>query len=62
MRQGPNRLARGRACFAEAQRLAQERGWAFNWRKVETPGIGHAAAFMFAAKEAEDAIFGTAKK
>jgi poly(3-hydroxybutyrate) depolymerase len=62
MRQGPNRLARGRACFAEAQRLAQERGWAFNWRKVETPGIGHAAAFMFAAKEAEDAIFGAAKK
>lgn len=62
MRQGPNRLARGRACFAEAQRLARERGWAFNWRKVETPGIGHAAAFMFAAKEVEDAIFGAAKK
>jgi poly(3-hydroxybutyrate) depolymerase len=62
MRQGPNRLARGRACFAEAQRLARERGWAFNWRQVETPGIGHAAAFMFAAKEAEDAIFGAAKK
>ncbi len=58
MRQGPNRLARGRNCFAEAQRLAKERGWAFNWRKVETPDIGHAAAFMFAAKEAEDAIFG----
>jgi hypothetical protein len=58
MRQGPNRLERGRACFAAAQRLAKERGWAFNWRKVETPGIGHDAALMFAAKEAEEAIFG----
>jgi poly(3-hydroxybutyrate) depolymerase len=62
MRQGPNRLERGRACFAAAQRLAQERGWVCNWRKVETPGIAHDAAFMFAAKEAEDAIFGTEKK
>ena len=58
MVQGPNRLARGRACFAAAQKLAQTRGWAFNWRKVETPGIGHEAAFMFAAKEAGDALFG----
>ena len=58
MVQGPTRLARGRACFAAAQKLAQTRGWAFNWRKVETPGIGHEAAFMFAAKEAGDALFG----
>jgi pimeloyl-ACP methyl ester carboxylesterase len=58
MRQGANRLERGRACFAAAERLAKERGWTFNWRKVETPGIGHEAAFMFAAKEADDALFG----
>jgi poly(3-hydroxybutyrate) depolymerase len=58
MRQGPNRLARGRACFAAAQQLAKERGWTFNWRKVETPGVTHEAAFMFAAKEAGDALFG----
>ena len=58
MIQGAHRLARGRACFAAAQKLAQERGWAFNWRKVETPGIGHEAAFMFAAKEVDDALFG----
>jgi hypothetical protein len=25
---------------------------------VETPGIGHDAAYMFAAKEVEDALFG----
>lgn len=58
MRQGANRLERGRTCFAFAQALAKERGWNFNWRKVETPGIGHEAAFMFAATEAEDALFG----
>ena len=62
MRQGSNRLARGRTCFALAEKLASERGWAFNWRKVETPGIGHEAAFMFAAPEVEDAIFGAEKK
>lgn len=61
MKQGPNRLARGRAAFEFAQKLAQERGWAFNWRKVETPDIGHQAAFMFAAKEVEDALFGPKK-
>jgi dienelactone hydrolase len=58
MKQGPHRLARGRACFEFAQNLARARGWTFNWRKVETPGIGHDAAFMFAAKEVEDALFG----
>lgn len=58
MRQGPNRLARGRAAFAAAQALAKEKGWVCNWRLVETPGIAHEAAFMFAAKEAGDAIFG----
>lgn len=58
MKQGPNRLARGRACFAAAEQLARERGWDFGWRKVETLGIGHEAAFMFAAREIEDALFG----
>jgi len=58
MRQGAHRLERGRNCFAAAQALARERGWAFGWRKVETAGIGHEAAFMFAAPEAEKALFG----
>ena len=58
MKQGPHRLARNRACFELARKLAQERGWAFNWRKVETPGIEHDAAAMFAADEVEDALFG----
>lgn len=59
MRQGPNRLARGRAAYAAAEKLARERGWVFGWRKVETPGIGHEARRMFAAAEAEAALFGT---
>jgi poly(3-hydroxybutyrate) depolymerase len=58
MKQGPHRLARNRACFELAQNLARARGWTFNWRKVETPGIEHDAALMFAAKEVEDALFG----
>lgn len=58
MKQGPHRLARNRACFELARKLAQERGWVFNWRKVETPGIEHDAAAMFAATEVEDALFG----
>ncbi len=58
MKQGPHRLARNRACFEMARKLAQERGWVFNWRKVETPGIEHDAAAMFAAVEVEDALFG----
>lgn len=58
MKQGPHRLGRNRACFELAQKMAKERGWTFNWRKVETPGIEHDAAAMFAAKEVEDALFG----
>jgi poly(3-hydroxybutyrate) depolymerase len=58
MKQGPHRLARNRNGFELAQKLAREKGWQFNWRKVETPGIEHDAAAMFAAKEVEDALFG----
>jgi pimeloyl-ACP methyl ester carboxylesterase len=58
MLQGAHRLERGRNCYAFAQALAAKKGWPFNWRKVETEGIGHDAARMFAAKEAADAIFG----
>jgi dienelactone hydrolase len=56
--QGPHRYARGLACFEFAQKLAAERGWAFNWRKVETPGIGHDGGGMFAAPEMGEALLG----
>jgi dienelactone hydrolase len=58
MKQGRHRLERGRNCYAYAKALAERKGWLFNWRIVETPGIGHDAARMFAAPEAQDALFG----
>lgn len=62
MKQGMHRLERGRNCFNYAKSLAERRGWPFNWRIVETPGIGHDAARMFAAPESKDAIFGKTTK
>lgn len=58
LKQGPHRLARGRACFAAAEALAKAKGWAFNWRRVETADIDHDAKRMFAAAEVEMALFG----
>lgn len=58
MKQGPHRLGRNRAFFELGAAMAKARGWVFNWRKVETPGIEHDAAQMFAAREMEDALFG----
>ena len=57
-REGKFRLERGRNCFAFAQKLAQEHGWQFNWRKVEVAGIAHDGKAMFAAPEAGEALFG----
>jgi poly(3-hydroxybutyrate) depolymerase len=62
MAQGRFRYERGLACFAAAQKLARERGWVCNWRKVETSGLAHDAARMFAAPEAQTALFGAAGK
>ena len=59
--QGPHRYSRGRACFEFAQKLAAERGWTFNWRKVETPGIGHDGGGMFAAPEMAEALLGATR-
>jgi len=56
MPQGATRYERGLNAFKAAQSLAQSRSWAFNWRLVETPGIGHKAEKMFAAKEAWEAL------
>ncbi|PAW61118.1 MAG: hypothetical protein B9S34_16540 [Opitutia bacterium Tous-C1TDCM] len=58
MKQGPHRYGRNLAFFALAEQMAKARGWTFNWRKVEAPGIEHDAARMFAAPTAEDAVFG----
>lgn len=58
MRQGPHRYQRGLNVFQAAQTLAQEKGWDFNWRLVEVPGVGHSARRMYASPQAAAALFG----
>jgi len=41
MAQGPHRLARGNYYFARARAAAASRAAAFNWQRVEVPGVGH---------------------
>lgn len=54
--QGASRHARGLNVFAAGQKLAQARGWSFNWRLVQLPGVGHDGQKMLAAPEAFDAL------
>jgi dienelactone hydrolase len=54
--QGPSRYQRGLNSFDAAKKLAQSRGWIFNWRLVELPGVGHDAKKMFAAPQASEAL------
>lgn len=56
MAQGPGRLQRGQAAFAYAQALAKQKGWRFNWRIVEAPGIGHVAKQMFDHEKVGEAL------
>lgn len=57
-RQGGNRLERGRNAFAAAQRLAQQRGWTFNWTLAEVPDAGHSARRMLGSEEAANVLAG----
>jgi alpha-beta hydrolase superfamily lysophospholipase len=50
--QGANRFERGHNAYRAAQALAQSRGWPFNWKLVEVPGVGHSAGRMFRSEEA----------
>jgi pimeloyl-ACP methyl ester carboxylesterase len=54
--QGETRYDRGRNAYRAARDLARSRGWAFNWRLVEAPGVGHSARKMFATREAVAAL------
>ncbi len=55
-RQGENRYARGHNAFRAAQKLAQERGWAFHWRLIEVPDVAHSARRMFGSPQALAAL------
>ena len=54
--QGASRYQRGVNVFNAAKTLAQARGWKFNWRLVELPGVGHSARKMFSAPQAFEAL------
>src|SRR5262245_24130134 len=54
--QGASRYQRGVNAFNAAKALAQARGWTFNWRLVELPGVGHNARKMFSAPQAAEAL------
>lgn len=49
IRQGKNRLERGRRIFYMARDLAYQRGWPFEWKLVEVPGVGHSSRRMLRA-------------
>ena len=57
-RQGSNRYERGQNAFHTAQQLARDRGWTFNWRLLEVPGVAHSARRMFGSAQAADALSG----
>jgi len=58
MRQGINRLDRGRRIYAQGRALAAARGWRFGWRLVVAEGVEHSSRGMLAAPELDDALAG----
>jgi pimeloyl-ACP methyl ester carboxylesterase len=56
MAQGKTRYERGLNTFEAGKQAAAAKGWAFNWRLVQAPGIGHSGAKMFAAPQATEAL------
>lgn len=56
MRQGEHRYARGLAFFHAGASAARDRGWAFGWRLVEVPDVGHSARQMFGHPATHEAL------
>ena len=54
--QGLYRYERGSNFYRAAQGLAQKRGWPFNWKLVEVPGVGHSAGRMLRTEQAAAAL------
>lgn len=55
-RQGSNRLERGKTVFRSAQALARKKGWAFNWKLVRAPNVGHSTRRMLSSAKVLDAF------
>ena len=60
MKQGATRIARGRACYESARKLAAQNRWPFNWKLVEVHGVGHDSKKMFENALVENAFAGAA--
>jgi poly(3-hydroxybutyrate) depolymerase len=58
MKQGGGRYQRNKASFDYGKKLAAERGWPFNWRIVEAPGVDHDHEKMFNHPACEQALLG----
>jgi pimeloyl-ACP methyl ester carboxylesterase len=54
--QGATRYARGLNTFRAAEKAATQQGWAFGWRLVVVPGVGHSSKEMFSPANAERAF------
>jgi len=57
MRQGGTRPQRAQFAFETGQAIAQEHGWAFNWRFVSRSGVGHRLFGMFGDAFGYDVVF-----
>ena len=55
-REGKVRLERGRVFFEYGQKMAKQKGWKFNWTKVEVPNVGHDANLMINDLRMEKAL------
>ncbi len=56
MRQGANRLARGRAIHRAGLEIALQHAWAFDWQLLEVPGAGHSSRAMLDADQCLKAL------
>lgn len=54
--QGAHRYERGHNAYRAAQSLAKARGWVFNWKLIDVPGVGHSARRMFGSEAAASAF------
>jgi hypothetical protein len=56
MAQGEKRYDRGLNAFHAGQQMAAAHRWAFGWRLVEVPGVGHNARKMYSSEQALEAM------
>jgi pimeloyl-ACP methyl ester carboxylesterase len=54
--QGRTRYERGLNAYWTARRLAEARGWAFNWQLVVLPGVGHSARSVYGSPQVAQAF------